>query len=334
MKNCRVEYISLVLVVALLISVGCGTEGSEGSNDRERFGGSEAEFPENQEPFDFDGVAMPIVTNAGEADGCYPTSYPAPSLEFWLAASTSVFVGTVDRVEIVDHPYLLHHRYEDGPNEQTLGSKDDCIQEPGPQLVDVYFKDVEILHGEELGDEIKIRVTWENLHWWQIGPVGKVGEEVSWSSWSDAEIWPFYRGARLGGSVLRSPRTDMLTFQFRLFQIIEEEVVLQEYIPRLEERLLAQPEPVCIGVPLPPAHLHIDHDGREWVSFREEIKGLEIDREALRETSDHLDNYIRRSMEEPLDEVLNHRRIYYPHCLATTSELPEDSWDGDREDDD
>ncbi len=275
---------------------------------------------------------LPMVDISGSSHCGEEYTIDGPNFDAWRVSGTAVIAGTIDRVEVVHNPVVMSQRAGDGSISYVYGEREDCTEDSlGIPVADIYLTNVETFYGEEQGDEVVIRASGNELSTWQVFAEENDRGEVEWydnSGRTNFEVQPglFASGMRIGGSIRQSTITDLVTFQFRLFQVIDGVVQLQEFSPELEAEI--EKRSSCALTPFPTTMLveREQYDGMRLDEFAAALRNDSVDLDVLRQDYDQLDNYRRHYFDEVEDEGIRSFRGYFTTCVSNESgEPPVDS---------
>ncbi len=279
--------------------------------------------------------ALPPVDILGDYS-CEPPIFYGddPSLEAWIGASTSIIVGTVDRVVLVDEPVLVEQWdpvMEDSYIE--VGDVTDCHPEmPISFLADIYLKRVETLHGEEMPGGIKVRVLWSQ---WDLSPRSS-GDGVEWLdqlNFPNVVKGVFAPGSRIGGAVIHHEAVDLLSFDFRLFEVRNNVVHLQRYSAENERELdLGVEDNECPLLNWRSMLLPKSYDQMPWKQFENAVRNVNVEASDLRQYNESVERYRAYLQSEALRENGGYsRRQYMPSCRGSFRPVSEEDPEGDRD---
>lgn len=262
-------------------------------------------------------TALPEIGVVGESYECEgPRPNDAPSLEAWLAAATAVVVGTIDEVVLVDDEFVLT-KYD--PSSQLLyydlGEEDDCNEDSNiNRVIDIRLSNIETLHGHDFGDEVLVRIRHKDFGFWDVYYEVDEDETIRWLRYPEYLDGLFEPGSTIGGALFQDPVTGFVSFEFRLFEVLDDIVYLQPYSARMEAELAN--EEGCQFDWVRSLLLDSAYHGMDLTDFQDVIEAADVDIDSLRMTNETLDNFLQRRIDEAEDQGVISYYQYLSKCSA------------------
>ena len=308
-KTTRLFFKEIVLL-SILSVVGC-----QDSNETE-----------NIDDAFISALPRPIAPEGNAAECEPPYIWDSPDEEALVAASTSIVIGNISRVELVREPFVITDMTNKNDTIETtfrIGTESDCT-ESIRYRADIHLSNIETLAGERMPGTIKVRTL---LNQWDLRPIASTGNHVQWLDLND-KLTPlkdvFSSGSTIGGSIRRGAVTGHLFFQFRLFEVVNDKIYLQNLDPKIEDELKNGPaSEVCPVASQPAFTLSSDHDGMALNDFKAKIQGIVVDPSVMRQTHESLERYI-SAMEQRVDTGPHSKLVYEPDCVGK-ADLPSTS---------
>lgn len=196
-----------------------------------------------------------------------------------------------------------------------LGTLDECLDEESMQkVIEFTFSNAKTLYGESMDKTFQVRVRHKDLGLWQLGFEEKDDNSIQWTRHPEIIDTLFTTGTKLGGALIKDPITGYLSLEFRLFEVHDNIIYLQNYSSELEAALANDDH--CIFSGFKSMMLSSDYDRISLSDFREEIESNSPNIESLRQTNKTLDDFLKIRFDEAEDKGDLSYYQYLPRCAA------------------